>query len=72
MKINNPTHKFYKATDVDNVTTFTWEIEDPRTRKSRAITAAYFVSSIQNPDGSYNAIKATHRNTDWIGGKIIK
>lgn len=72
MKISNPTHKFYRATDVDNVTTFQWEIEDTKTKKLRTISAAYFVSNVQNPDGSFNAIKATHRNAQWIGGKIQK
>ena len=72
MKIANPTHKFYRADDVDNVTVFQWEIEDPRTKKLRSISAAYFVSSVQNQDGSFNAIKATHRNAQWIGGKIVK
>ena len=70
--IKNPTHVFYKASNNDAVTTFEWNIEDPRTRKKSLVKVSYFVAEDENPDGGHNAIRATHRNSDWIGGKLNK
>lgn len=70
--IKNPTHVFYRASDSNVVTTFEWNIEDPRTRKTKLVKQSYFVAETENPDGGHNAIKATHRNADWVGGKLDK
>ena len=70
--IKNPTHVFYRASDSNTVTTFEWNIEDSRTRKKSLVQVSYFVAETENPDGGHNAIRATHRNADWIGGKLNK
>lgn len=70
--IKNPTHVFYKASNNDAVTTFEWNIVDPWTREKSLVKVSYFVAEDENPDGGHNAIKATHRNDDWVGGKLNK
>jgi len=71
MVIKNPTHKFYPVSNTKDVTTFKWEnVRDRITgRVTKLVTVSYLLSA-PHADGSVDAVVASHRNNDWIGGKI--
>lgn len=70
--MKNATHRFYPTSAKNRVTTFSWENVPDRDnpKKKSKLTVSYILSEKPNADGSFDAIKATHRNDDFVGGKI--